>query len=120
MLALCAAAMVLAACRPGARHAPAERRLDPRLVTIGHQAPDSIVGVLVRLASPPADAERAALARAGLALGTVAGDVVTGRIRAAAAPALAELSFVVYAELARHIPVQQPPDGSPPPHGQNR
>ncbi len=120
MFALGAAAAALAACHAAAHRPEAERRLDPRLVAVGRQAPDSMVGVLVRLAAPPAVSERDALRRAGLSLGTVAGDVVTGRIRAADAPGLAKLSFVIYAELARQIPVSRPPAAPPSRHGRNR
>lgn len=83
--------------------------VDRRLRALAEAHPDSIVGVLIRTAAPPDSAWRKALSGAGLTVGTVAGDVVTGRIRAGEAMKVARLPFVVHIELARSIPILQHP-----------
>jgi len=85
--------------------------LDPRLARLAEEAPGRVVGVFVRTWAPPSEAERAALERAGLAVGTVAGTVVTGRVEAGRASRLARLPFVVRVELADSVPVPRPPGG---------
>ncbi len=76
-------------------------RLDWRLEELAATRPDTIVGVLVRTNVPPDSAQRAALVDAGLAIGTVAGTILTGRLRAGEAGTVARLSFIVRIELAR-------------------
>lgn len=85
-------------------------KLDPQLRRAASERPDSVVGVLLRTAAPVGARERAALEAEGLAVGSVAGDIVTGRVRAAAAPRLARLPFVVYVEAAGRVYPTQPPD----------
>jgi hypothetical protein len=92
-----------------ADHVSTNAYIDRRLRALAEAQPDSIVGVLVRTTTPPDSAWQAAMAEAGLAIGTVAGDVVTGRIRAASALDLAKLPFVVHVELSRRIPILQHP-----------
>ena len=81
--------------------------LDPRLRQIAAAQPDSVIGVLIRTSEPIDSEARAALEAEGLAVGTVAGDVVTGRLRAGAATAVAQLPFVVYIEAAQRVPPVQ-------------
>jgi hypothetical protein len=87
----------------------AHPRLDAGLVRVIADTPDSTVGVLVVASATPGAEEREALRRAGLQVGVVAGDVVTGRIRACDAIRLAELAFVRSVQLAREIPRPAPP-----------
>jgi hypothetical protein len=100
-LALC----LLAACRTAPESAvdATVDRLDRTLRWAASERPDSIVGVLVLTREPVTPRERRALEKAGLAIGTVAGTVVTGRIRAGAAPALARHAFVVRVEAAGEL-----------------
>lgn len=87
-------------------------KLDPRLRRLAAERPDSVIGVLVRTVSVVDITERAALEAGGLVIGTVAGDVVTGRLRAGNAPDLARSAFVVYIELAQRLRPVRP--SSPP------
>jgi len=111
-IASAAAFLVLALGVPACAHAPcpsevpvqARARLDNALIERIQRVPEEIVGVLVRTAEPLTDPERAQLESAGMVLGTVAGDVVTGRLRACDAVAIAELAFVRRIELARDVP----------------
>lgn len=78
-------------------------KLDPFLLRLVTQRPDSLIGVLVR-ASEAIDADRReALEDAGLRIGTVVDRIVTGRIRAGAVPRLARLPFVSRIEAARRL-----------------
>jgi hypothetical protein len=76
--------------------------------------PEAELGIFVRTRQPPGDAERRALTQAGLRIGTVAGDVASGRIRACDALRVAALDFVVAVEMARDVPVPPPPSGRTP------
>lgn len=96
-------ALAVAAGRCASSGGEADGKLDPRLRRLAAERPDSVVGVLVRTAAGLGPAEREALAEHGLAIGSVAGDVVTGRILAGAAPGLARLRFVVYVEAAARL-----------------
>ncbi|CAN5554634.1 hypothetical protein BH24GEM3_BH24GEM3_25370 [soil metagenome] len=96
---------------------------DPELRRTIAQRPDSVIGVLLRTRQELGEQERAALEACGLEIGSVIGDIVTGRIRAAAAEQLARHPLVAYMELARNVrippPVVQPdtakPDSTRPP-----
>ncbi len=105
--AVVAAAMALGGCVSSNEVRDAEAavdgRLDPVLRRIAAERPDSVVGVLVRTSSPVGAAERAGLEEAGLAIGSVVGDVVTGRLRAGSARGVARLPFVAYVEAARRL-----------------
>lgn len=90
----------------------ARLRLDAALRERIAVEPDALVGVLVRTARVPDAADREALARAGLEVGTVAGDVVTGRLRGCDAVRVAGLEFVLSIEAARQVP--RPPMPHPP------
>jgi hypothetical protein len=83
--------------------------LEPALRARIAAEPEAELGVLVRTARPPGDADRRAMAEAGLRIGTVAGDVASGRLRACDALRVAALDFVVAVELAREVPVPRPP-----------
>jgi hypothetical protein len=85
-------------------------RLDPGILRQMEQSPDSVVGVLVRTTRPPTDADRRALADAGLRVGTVAGEILTGRLRACDAARVANLEFVRHIELAREVRIPSPPE----------
>lgn len=85
-------------------------RMDAALIRTSREQPDSMVGVLIRTTRRVGADERAALDSVGLGIGSVAGQIVTGRIRAGAVPALARLAFVAYLEQARTIPLARPPD----------
>lgn len=89
--------MLATACTPAPRE-PAP--LDPHLMRLAGQHPDSVVGVLIRVSRNVGEAERAALGQAGVRVGSVVGDVVTGELRAGQAAAVARLDFVAYVELA--------------------
>lgn len=103
------AAMAGACSTHPADQVPTNAYIDRRLRDLAEAHPDSIVGVLIRTTAPPDSAWRASLAEAGLAVGTVAGDIVTGRLRAGSALVVAKLSFVVHIELSRRIPILQHP-----------
>lgn len=90
-------ALLAGACAPAPRE-PAP--LDPHLMRLAGQHPDSVVGVLIRVSRNVGEAERAALSQAGVRVGSVVGDVVTGELRAGQATAVARLDFVAYVELA--------------------
>ncbi|MBX6362502.1 MAG: hypothetical protein IRZ00_01430 [Gemmatimonadetes bacterium] len=93
------------ACRRAATGAAGQNeKLDPPLRRMVAERPDSIVGIFVRTVAAPTPEQREALTRAGLAIGSAVGDVVTGRARARAAPRIAALDFVRYLELARTVP----------------
>jgi hypothetical protein len=80
-------------------------------------APDTVIGVLIRTRGPIDAERRAALESVGLALGTVTGELATGRIRADSVRKLQDLPFVLHVEAARSIPVPRPripPDTGPP------
>jgi hypothetical protein len=101
---------VASACSPHqADQVTRNAHIDRRLRALAEANPDSIVGVLIRTTAPPDSAWRASMTAAGLMVGTVAGDVVTGRIRAGSALEVARLPFVVHIEMARKIPILQPP-----------
>jgi hypothetical protein len=109
------AAALLTACA----HAPCPPE-DPLTVRVPLDAalrarigaePQAEVGVFVRTRQPPDDADLRALERAGLRIGTVAGDIASGRIRACEALRVAALDFVVAVELARDVPVPPSPSG---------
>jgi hypothetical protein len=78
-------------------------RLDAALVDRIAREPDAVVGVFVRTLRVPDESDRRALERAGLRPGTVAGDVVTGRLRACDAVAVARLDFVHSVQLAHEV-----------------
>lgn len=84
--------------------------LDPRMRRLAAEHPDSVVGVFVRVTRPVGPDERDSLESAGLNVGTVAGDIVTGRMRARSAERLTLLEFVRYIQLAGTIRV---PDSLP-------
>jgi hypothetical protein len=88
---------------------PVQGRLEASLVRLIGEAPDSVVGVLVLTTAQPGVDEQRALREAGLRIGVVAGDVVTGRVRACDAARLAELSFVRSVQLAREVSRPPPP-----------
>jgi hypothetical protein len=96
-LGLAMLALLAGACTPAPRE-PAP--LDPQLIRLAGQHPDSVVGVLIQVSRSVGEAERAALSQAGVRVGTVVGDVVTGEVRAGRAAAVARLDFVAYVELA--------------------
>ena len=80
-------------------------------------APDSVIGVLIRTRGPIDAERRATLESVGLVLGTVTGELATGRIRADSVRKLQDLPFVLHVEIARSIPVPRPripPDTGPP------
>lgn len=81
---------------------------DPELRRIVAQRPDSIIGVLLRTRQEIGDPERAALEACGLDIGSVIGEIVTGRIRADAAEQLARHPLVAYMELSRNVRIPPP------------
>jgi hypothetical protein len=83
---------------------PLRSRMDAGMARQIQEQPDSVVGVLVRTTRPATPADRRALADAGLQVGTVAGEILTGRLRACDALRVLELDFVRYVELAREVP----------------
>jgi hypothetical protein len=87
---------------------PARAQLDADVLRVIEESPERTVGVLVVTSGPPGEAERRALTEAGLQIGVVAGDVVTGQIRACDAARLAGLSFVRVVQLARDVPRATP------------
>lgn len=86
-----------------------EAKLDSELREAVVTAPDSMVGVLVRTRTRPDPDQRAQLEAAGLAVGAVVGDVVSGRIIARDVPVLAGLEFVLRIQHARPVPEPRPP-----------
>ncbi|HEV2130497.1 MAG TPA: hypothetical protein VGR27_05320 [Longimicrobiaceae bacterium] len=83
-------------------------QLDPELRRIVAQRPDSVIGVLLRTRQEIGDPERPALEACGLQIGSVIGDIVTGRIRADAAEQLARHPLVAYMELSRNVRIPPP------------
>jgi hypothetical protein len=84
----------------------AEReKLDAPLRALARTSPDSMVGVLIRTAGRLTAEQRDTLEAAGVTVGSVAGDVTTGRMPARVARAAARLGFVVHIELARAVPI---------------
>ena len=91
---------------PSARLDPGLRRL------LARPAPgDSVVGVFIRLAHAPAPADRTALERAGVRIGTVGGNLLTARVALRAVPAVAALEIVRYIELSRRLYPLRPRQG---------
>lgn len=89
---------------------PDPARLDPELRRLIAERPDTVVGVLLRLDGPGNASRRTALEDAGLSVGTFAGAIATGRVRACDAPGVAEIEWVLYLELARELPRPPVPD----------
>ncbi len=90
---------------------------DPRLRLLAGEQPDSVVGVLLRTTRELTAKDRAALETCGFELGSVVGDIVTGRVRAGAAEQLARHPLVAYMELARNVRIPPPlprPEGARP------
>jgi hypothetical protein len=69
--------------------------------------PDSTVGVLIRLNRDVIPEDTAQLKRLGLTLGSAAGRLVTGHIRAGAARVLTRWRSVVWIELSSQV--RRPP-----------
>jgi hypothetical protein len=82
--------------------------MDAELRRLTQEQPDSVVGVLVQLRSPGNGARRAELESAGLSVGTIVGEIASGRLRACDAPRVARLDSVRYLELAREVPRPPP------------
>lgn len=80
-------------------------KLEPDLRRAIPQLGDSPIGVLVRTLGPPDAEQRNRLEAAGLRVGSVAGDVVTGRIQASALKDLVKLPFVTVVQRARRVPL---------------
>jgi hypothetical protein len=80
-------------------------RLETGLVRQIEEDPERIIGVFVRTARPPDRQQQQVLADAGLQVGAVVGDIVSGRLRACDAVRVAELEFVRRLELSREVPV---------------
>ncbi len=107
-LALVAAGAVCA--RPAQQPEPASK-MDGALRRVAAAGSDTVVGVFIRTVHPISAAERRRLERAGVRIGTVTGDLLTGRVAARRLRGVAALSFVKYMELARAL---RPQDGSRP------
>jgi hypothetical protein len=94
-------------------------RIDPRLLEVMTNEPDSVVGVLIGLAAD-ADPDPAVLREMGLDIGVTVGRVMTGRIRASRVPSLAAVPGIRSIDLAETIERPRPrvppgePDPSPP------
>jgi hypothetical protein len=86
-------------------------RVDAELLRLAEEAPDSMVGVLVRLERPLRVSEGEELRKAGLMIGTVAGTVATARIRACDSLRAAKHPAVRRIELARPVPRPSPVPG---------
>lgn len=84
-------------------------RIDPALRRLAEARPDSVVGVIVRADRAIGPAELRELRAAGVEPGTVAGMLVTGEIRAGAAPGLEKLLWIRYIEAAQAHHVPPPP-----------
>jgi hypothetical protein len=90
-------------------HAPQPGRLDParaakmdaRLASIAASAADTVVGVFIRTTRPLDAADRQALERAGVRVGTVTGELLTGEVAGGSLAAVAGLPFVRHMELSR-------------------
>jgi hypothetical protein len=95
---------VLYGCR-SAGSAEEREKLDPALRSLMRTSPDSTVGVLIRTAGRLTPEQRDTLEAAGVTVGSIAGDVTTGRMPTRAARVAARLGFVVHIELARAVPI---------------
>jgi hypothetical protein len=80
-------------------------RIDPEIRRIGAAHPDSVVFILMRSTTPLRAEDRRALEKAGVTIGSVIGDVVTGRMRAGNVARLERLHFLAVAQLSKDIPV---------------
>jgi hypothetical protein len=98
--------MVLACWR--AADEPVTGRLDPALLRVVAERPDSIVGILIRTAAPPTPAQLAAITARGVRVGSAADTLVTGQARARDAARLVELEFVVHIQLATTLRPTEP------------
>jgi hypothetical protein len=87
-------------------------RVDPELLRLAEVAPDSVVGVLIRLERPLSESETDELREAGLAIGAVAGTIVTAQARACDGLRAAQHPAVRHIELARPVPLPTPVPGS--------
>ncbi len=106
-IALCAALLLAAlagsACARGPRGGLAPEltaKMNPALRRVAAAGSDTTVGVFIRTSTPTGAAERRRLEGAGVAIGTVTGDLLTGRVTARRLRDVAALSFVTYIELA--------------------
>lgn len=100
------AALALGCRRPEPARAPAATTMAPALRRVIAARPDSVVGLLIQTRAPLAPEQRVALERAGLRIGSVVGDVVSGRIVARRAPDIASMAFVELIQLAGVSTVQ--------------
>jgi len=119
-LALLAAVLTLAvagaACvRPPQQPDPTSK-MDGALRRVLAAGSDTIVGVFIRTTQPVSAADRRRLERAGVRIGTVSGNLLSGRVPARRVTNVAALPFVHYMELARSLRPQgsRPRPASPP------
>ena len=97
--------------QPGGLDPARAAKMDVRLRAIAASGGDMVVGVFIRTTRPLDAADRQALERAGLRLGTVTGELLTGEVAGGSLAAVAGLSFVRHMELSRSARPQGRPPG---------
>ncbi len=113
-LALAAALTLLVvgvACVRAPQQPDPASKMDAALRRVAATGSDTVEGVFIRTTHPVSAADRRRLERAGVRVGTVVGDLLTGRVAARRLRAVAALPLVKYMELARSL---RPLDGSRP------
>lgn len=100
-----------AACARRPRAPDPSSKLDPALRRVAAMGSDTVVGVFIRTTRPVTLADRRRLERAGVRIGTVMGELLTGEVAARHVRDVAALDIVKYMELARSL---RPLDGSRP------
>ncbi len=114
-LALAAAVLTLVvagvACARAPQRPEPTAKMDAALRRLAATGSDTVVGVFIRTTHPVSAAERRRLERAGVRVGTVTGDLLTGRVHLRRVRGVAALTIVKYIELARTL---RPQDGSRP------
>ncbi|MGH7466555.1 MAG: hypothetical protein ACRENP_01070 [Longimicrobiales bacterium] len=98
-----AAILLAGSCARNGGNRDRPERLEPALLRVIEVHPDSVVGVLIRLHRDVVPEDREQLARLGLSLGSAAGRVVTGNIRAGHARRITRWPNVEWVELSGQI-----------------
>ncbi len=92
-----------AACAQRSRTPDPSSKMDPALRRVASLRSDTVVGVFIRTTQPVSPADRRRLERAGVRIGTVTGELLTGRVAARHVRDVAALDIVKYMELARSL-----------------
>lgn len=83
-----------------------EWKLSPGLALQSGELESGGISVLIRTAGPVSERQRRELCTAGLAVDTMAGDIITGRVARGSLQTLAALPFVRYVERSQPLRLQ--------------